>query len=333
MITKLYEAIKKYIKENYKFLITIIVLFAILSIPVPYYIYSGGGTIDVANRITIDNKKSKQNFYMCYVEQMRANVFSLGLSFIIPSIDREKIVNEDYNKEEENIINDILLEESKSNAIINAFTKASKNIDITKEKLYITHIYEEADTNLKVGDEIKSINGISPKSLEDFKNVINNIKVGDTVNIDVVDKNKKDKKRYAKIIEIEDERLVGVGVTTNYEYKINDDINIEFKGNETGPSGGFMMSLAIYDKLLDLDLSKDKKICGTGTISIDGQIGEIGGVKYKLMGAVEDECDIFLVPSGDNYKEALKEKNNNDYKINIYQVNNFLDTVEYLKNI
>ena len=33
-----------------------------------------------------------------------------------------------------------------------------------------------------------------------------------------------------------------------------------------------------------------KKIVGTGTIEEDGSVGEIGGVKYKLSGAVKKSC-------------------------------------------
>ena len=46
------------------------------------------------------------------------------------------------------------------------------------------------------------------------------------------------------------------------------------------------MALMIYNALTEQDLTNGKKIVGTGTIERDGSVGVIGGVKYKIMGAV-----------------------------------------------
>lgn len=333
MFNKVYENIKKYIKENYKFLIVLILLLVILSYPVPYYIYNGGGTISVSDRIKINNRDEKQNFYMCYVGQMKANIMTLGLSYILPNIDSEKIKDKNYDEEVDAIINDLLLKEAKSNSVINAFNKAGKKISINSEELYISFIYKEANTDLEVGDKILLVNDARVSSFDDFKNIISSLEFDDEVTLEVEDVKGKKKNKRAKIINIDGEKKVGVGVTVNYGYKTLDKVDIKFKGNETGPSGGFMMSLAIYDKLTDSNLSINNKICGTGTITKDGEIGEIGGVKYKLAGAVDDDCDVFLVPSGDNYKEAISEKKKNNYDIDVYEAKDFNETILYLESI
>ena len=67
-----------------------------------------------------------------------------------------------------------------------------------------------------------------------------------------------------------------------------------------------MLTLAIYNSLVDKDITKGKKVVGTGTIEEDGSVGSIGGVKYKLNGAVRQKADVFLVPAGENYEEAFK---------------------------
>ncbi len=333
MINKLYESIKKYIKENYKFLIILVMLLIVLSCPVPYFIYNGGGTIDISDRINVKDSNKKQNFYMCYVSQLRANIMTLVMSYIFPNIDNEKIEDDNYNEEEDKIINDILLKESQSNSIITAFNEANEDISINGEELYVTYIYDEAQTDLKVGDEILSIEDANIVGFDEFRKYISEVKIGEEITLQVKDIKGKKKNRKAKIVEIEDEGKIGVGISVNYKYKINNDINIKFKGNESGPSGGFMMSLAIYDKLTDSNLSENNRICGTGTITKDGEIGEIGGVKYKLSGAVKNKCDVFLVPSGDNYKDAVKYAKKYDYDIDIYEAKSFSDTVSYLKSI
>ena len=69
---------------------------------------------------------------------------------------------------------------------------------------------------------------------------------------------------------------------------------------------------------------------GTGTIDEYGNVGEIGGVKYKLMGAVKDKADVFLVPK-DNYEEAMEVKEEKDYDIEIVSVEKLVDAINYLE--
>ena len=137
--------------------------------------------------------------------------------------------------------------------------------------------------------------------------------------------------RTAKIIEVEGIKLIGILVTEDKELN-TDDIEIDFKSSESGPSGGLMMSLAIYSSLTNIDLTNGLKIAGTGTIDEDGNVGEIDGVKYKLAGAVKENADIFLVPNGRNYEEALAEQKINNYDIEIINVSTFEEAIEYLKN-
>ncbi len=72
-----------------------------------------------------------------------------------------------------------------------------------------------------------------------------------------------------------------------------------------GPSAGLMFTLGIIDKLRPADLTGGKIIAGTGTINDDGEVGPIGGIPQKLVGAKDAGTQIFLVPA-DNCAEALK---------------------------
>ena len=91
--------------------------------------------------------------------------------------------------------------------------------------------------------------------------------------------------------------------------------------------------LLLGKKNIDKISKSHLTIVGTGTISSDGSVGEIGGVKYKLNGAVKSKADIFLVPKGSNYKEALKEKEKNNYDIEIKAVGTFDEAVSYLESL
>lgn len=64
-----------------------------------------------------------------------------------------------------------------------------------------------------------------------------------------------------------------------------------------GPSAGSMFALAIYDELTDGSLGGDHRIAGTGTMSYNGDIGPIGGIPHKLVGAAEEGAEYFLAPA------------------------------------
>ena len=107
------------------------------------------------------------------------------------------------------------------------------------------------------------------------------------------------------------------------------DVTFKFKDNESGSSGGLMMALSIYNQLTDFDLTNGLKIAGTGTISEDGSVGEISGIKYKIVGAGENDADIFLVPK-ENYIEAKEVKKINGYKMQLVSVETFSDAIKFL---
>ncbi len=94
-----------------------------------------------------------------------------------------------------------------------------------------------------------------------------------------------------------------------------------------------MTTLAIYDSLVPEDLTGGLKIAGTGTIEEDESVGPIGGVKYKLAGAESDGADIFFAPSGENYNEAIRIKNEKNYNIIVIEVKTLDDAINFLKKI
>ena len=200
------------------------------------------------------------------------------------------------------------LEEANANAIINAYTLAGKSVNIKSNDYKVIYVSSESDTDIKIGETLE---------------------VGEKVDVKVL-RNDKEVDCYAKLINLDDEKVIGLYLVNVYDYEVDPEINLKFKWNESGPSGGFMLALAIYDRLIPEDLTKGRKIVGTGTIDSEGNVGEIGGVKYKLMGAVKNKADIFFVPK-DNYDEAMKTKNKYKYDIDVVKVEKLEDAITYLK--
>lgn len=335
MIFKLIQEIKKYIINNYKIIVTFFLFLFICTIKLPFYINKTGGIIDISDRIEINEKIDYTgSLNMAYVSSLEATIPSIILAYFNPKWDILTMEEEIGNESEENakFRNKIALNESISNAIYIAFKKANKDVLIKKNNLYITYIYDEAKTNLKVGDKIIEIENTKVETKEDASKILQSYNAKDIINIKVINSDNNIVERQATMLEIDGIKVIGIILNNEYELETYPKINIKFKQSESGPSGGLMMSLEIYSQLINKDLTNGKKIVGTGTIDMYGNVGKIDGVKYKLAAAEKKKADIFFVPK-ENYNEAINEKNKNKYKINIIKVNNIDDAINYLSKI
>lgn len=336
MINKIYVEIKKFIKENYLVLLFGIVFMATILYPLPYYIYTGGGTINVKDKIHIENKETKGDFNLCYVEQINANIPTFLLSKLLSNWD--SVSKEEVSLNDKEDIKDIYkrdkiyLEEANQSAIFVAYKKAGKSVNILDKHLYIIYLEEDSDTDLKIGDDILEIDGSKIDSLADISKILDSYEVGSKLNIKVK-RNGKEMIKYAIVHEKDGRKLIGIALTSIYDYEVDPKITFTFSNSESGPSGGFMVTLAIYNQLIDSDISNGLKIAGTGTIDIEGNVGSIGGVKYKLKGAVDSKSDIFLVPAGENYEEAIKYKKKYHYDIKIIGISTFEEAIEKLESM
>lgn len=336
MINKIYEKIKVFMKENYLWLLFYIVFMAVMLYPLPYYIYTGGGTIDVDDKIVVDEASSSEGtFNMCYVSEINATLPTYLLSFMIPSWDL--VSKEEVSLTSEETRNDLLvrdrvyLEQANQSAILTAYSNTDHYYKINDANAYIIYIEEDSNTDLRIGDIVLSIDGFDINGLDDITNILIDKKAGDRLLIKVKN-NDEYYDRYAIVKEADNKKLLGIGIIVIYDYETSPEVSFNFSSTESGPSGGLILSLALYDKLVDSDITKGLKIAGTGTIDEEGNVGSIGGVKYKLKGAVDSGSDIFIVPNGDNYEECVKLQSEYGYDIKIIGVSTFSEAISELEN-
>lgn len=90
-----------------------------------------------------------------------------------------------------------------------------------------------------------------------------------------------------------DRAIVGIQAGTDHTFPFTVNIKLADVG---GPSAGLMFSLGIVDKLSPESLTGGKFIAGTGTINDKGEVGPIGGIGMKLVGARNAGARYFLTP-------------------------------------
>ena len=334
MLNKVKMHIKTYYKDIIINLVIISLIFLAFTYNFPYLVYKPGGTISLESRMYIDGQKVTLGDYnLAYVSVSRGNLPNLLLAKVIKDWDIVKeekmlIPHTDYEttfKREK-----LDMQNSINTAKYIAYQKAGKASEMNIKSIYIYAIDEKADTDLKVLDEIIKVDG-QEFTLKEINEYINSKEIGNVISFEVKNGNKT-YQRYGKVTNYDGQKLIGIYIKSAYDVITDPEIKINAKKSEAGSSGGLMMTLAIYDALSDKDMTSGKKIVGTGTIEIDGTIGGIGGVKYKLLGANKAKADIFIIPY-ENYEEAKKVYDDYNLQFALIPVKSFDDVIDYLDSI
>ncbi|MEG2322245.1 MAG: PDZ domain-containing protein [Bacilli bacterium] len=332
MFNKVYVKIKNYLKQNIKFIIILLFIFFVMTFELPYYINTPGGLIDVSKRISIeDSYQVEGSFNLAYVSEFKATLPTLFWAYIDKDWDilkKEEVLNNETLKEID-FRNHLMLTEANQNAVYVGFNKALEYTKITNQKVFVVYIDNQAKTDLKIGDEILKINNEKITSKQDVYKILKKYKKDDVVNLTVLRDNK-EVSTTGTLFEYYDNLIIGLVLCETKDIDTNKDVNFSFKASESGPSGGFMMALSIYNYLTPNDITNGKKIVGTGTIDEFGNVGSIGGIEYKIKAAAHKKADVFFAPAGANYETALKEVQENKLDIELIAVNHIDDAIAYL---
>ena len=100
-----------------------------------------------------------------------------------------------------------------------------------------------------------------------------------------------------------------------------DDLKFSFpvelgidSGQVGGPSAGLAFTLAVLDKLTAGELTGGVKVAATGTMSPNGRVGDIGGLRQKTVAVQRAGAKLFLVPA-DEAQAAVDQAKGSDLKV------------------
>lgn len=319
------------LKKYSSYLIAILVAILLNVIHLPYYIMTPGGTIDLSKKVTVADNSINGSINLLYVSEYNATIPTLLLSYLFKDWDVEKIDEYQVSDETASDINErniIMLNNSIQNAIMVAYQKAGKTIKIKNSTNYV--IATTKENGFRVGDIVTEIDSHQVNSIVDIKEYVDTKEIGDKIQF-TIERDDKQQTVESTVSEENGNKLIGIMLMTNYEFDLEPEIEFNFNKRESGASGGLMLALNIYDLISPEDLVKGRNIAGTGTIDSDGTVGEIDGIKYKIIGAARKKIDIVFVAEG-NYDEAIKTKEKYNYDLKIVSVKTFDQAVAYLQN-
>src|SRR5690606_35105891 len=105
------------------------------------------------------------------------------------------------------------------------------------------------------------------------------------------------------------------------------EIELSGLGEIGGPSAGLVLALAIHDLLSPEDIVARRTIAITGTLNAEGQVGNVGGIRHKVISAEAIGATLMLVPSGQ--LDAAPSQSSTDMRI--VGVDTFDEALEVLR--
>jgi Lon-like protease len=163
-----------------------------------------------------------------------------------------------------------------------------------------------AAEKLRAGDVIVEAAGLTVRTPAALRSALSSLRPGNAVALRVR-REGKPLELTVKTVTAPDEpsrAILGIFVSQAADIDLPVAVDIDL-GDVGGPSAGLPFALGIMQKL-GRDIDRGYKVAATGEIELDGAVGPIGGVKQKVFGARTAGADIFLVPAGENAKEARR---------------------------
>ncbi len=184
-----------------------------------------------------------------------------------------------------------------------AIAVALRSLDVpVEERIVVVGVGPNAPSGdaLRGGDEILRVDGTRVASVAAVQKAVRAHAAGEKVTL-VVRRGGARREVTATTGDVAGQAALGVYLRSDFTFPYVVKIDA---GNVGGPSAGMMFSLAVRDLLTPGAMTGGAKVAGTGTISDDGTVGPIGGVRQKLVGAERGGADWFLAPA-DNCGEVV----------------------------
>lgn len=223
----------------------------------------------------------------------------LALAWMDPSravVPIDAVFPEGVTSDERDERNAVMMTDSQSQAAAAALRELGYDV---QADLRVVGLPEgsPADGIVEEGDRILAAGDAKLADVAELRDAINDA-AGDPVELAI----ERDGERQTievtperSVVEGEESWAVGVSIGTSYDLPVDVSIQLDSVG---GPSAGTMFALGIIDAMTPGSMTGGEHIAGTGTITADGEVGPIGGIRQKMFGAHDAGHRFFLAPTG-----------------------------------
>jgi PDZ domain-containing protein len=194
-----------------------------------------------------------------------------------------------------------LMDDSKQTALVVALRELGHDVKEYGRGALVVTVAEDlpAAGRLEEGDTIVAIDGESTFLVQDAVEAIKAHRPGDEVRLEVVSADDEPRVEQITLAERDGGAILGVTMRTkDRRFDLPLDVSID-SGTIGGPSAGLAFTLGVIDRLSAGELTGGRNVAVTGTIDIDGTVGDVGGVVQKTAAVKSKGVRYFLVPPGE----------------------------------
>jgi Lon-like protease len=294
--------------------IAVVVVIALLgmAIRLPYVIYSPGDATPVEGIVSISGAKTYRSpgevlFLTVAVSRGRPNVWR----FLAAQLDDDsEVVGEDkflggQSRRRVDRENVVAMDDSQLSAKKVALEQLGYKVTATGQGAIVAQVVKgsPADGHLEVGDVITAIDGSPVRVADQVGPIVRSAPAGTTfvftVTRDGRTRSVPVTSEAATSGELRGKPRIGIApVTKDLKLDFPVDVTID-PGPVSGPSAGLAFTLTIIDELTPGSLTGGQKVAVTGTMDLEGNVGEVGGVPQKTAAALDAGAKLFLVPTAE----------------------------------
>ncbi|MFC7679740.1 SepM family pheromone-processing serine protease [Paenibacillus sp. GCM10028914] len=322
-----------------------ILLYVVVYMPTPYMIYQPGSAEEVKPMISVEkgDPAEEGTFMLTTVSASYANMALLVMSAFNSNaevVQKEEKLG-DQSKEEYAATQVYYMNSSQSSAMEAAYTAADVDYRIIPAYMFIMSVPKDSANkeSFHPGDKLLSVDGEPVSDHAKLTEFIASKEVGDIVEVKL-ERGGNPVTVKVPLVPIKDDKTEserpGLGVIIATMQKVepdNPDDRVTFADTKIGgPSAGLMFTMEIYNQLTPGDLSKGYRVAGTGTISKEGTVGPIGGVKHKIVAADREGAELFFVPRK-NYDEAKAKADRIGTEMKLIPVDKLQDAIDYMNGL
>lgn len=303
------------------------------NVELPYLAFSSGPTSDATDAVAVEEATvypAEGELLMLTVISQEVNLFEAVIAGFDPAIDlvrREALRSPDETDEEfrQRVLQQ--MDDSQQRAITVAL--GLLGYQMVPVDVIVVDLVEgvPAAEVLRVGDSIDSLDGAPIGSGAELSAALADREPGETVTLGITREGGTTTVRVDLVPRDDGGAMIGIMIRDLTEPPFPVSIRA---GDIGGPSAGLVHTLAIVDALTPGELTKGRVVAGTGTIDYEGKVGNIGGVRQKVIGAEAAGAEFMLVPEG-NYAEALTAPHRRIQIIPVATIEDALDFFEDLE--
>jgi PDZ domain-containing protein len=320
-------------------------LIAIWIIPTPYVLHQTGSAEKCAERVFIEGGEASASggFYLTTVLSLKASNLLFVLygwlapyTEVIPSNQvRGNLTDTQYAK-----LLRYEMSNSQQTAIYSALQAVGQASSIQYEGIYVKSLLAQSMGKgiLAPGDLIIAIDDQPMSSTAELIEYLAKQKrAGDLVKVEYMN-NEERKVADIPLVSLQNGQP-GLGLSVGNQLQVESSIEITMATEDIGgPSAGLMFALEIADQVTLGELTQGYTIAGTGTMDLEGNIGQIGGIEHKLRAAEKMGADLFLLPADRtptdrNEREARAEIAKRGYDLQIVPIHTLTEAVQYLQQL